>query len=111
MGQSFLSSRVKLVRHKLPSSLANLVVINFILGSGEHIFSFFFFLKKGKSLHRILVQEMIPTQRPKETYTMCWRQARIGTVPHEPTEVRSQPYKLQIPVNLNGEIISHISLH
>jgi len=58
-----------------------------------------------------LVQEMIPTQHPKETYTMCWRQARIGTVPHELTEVHSQPYKLQIPINLNGEIISHTSLH
>lgn len=37
---------------------------------------------------------------------MCWRQVHIYIVPHIPTEVHSQLYKLQIPVRENGELLS-----
>lgn len=52
---------------------------------------------------------MILTQNTQETYTTCWRQVRIYTVPHILTEVHSQLYKLQIPVRGKGR--ADITLH
>lgn len=94
-----MSSSVKLIKYKLPpSSLANWVVKNFSLRGNTLLF----FEREV----RILVQEMILTQNTQETYTMCWRQVRIYIVLHILSEVRSQLYKLQIPVREKGELVS-----
>lgn len=42
---------------------------------------------------------------------MYWRLVHIDTAPHALTGGHSQHYELQIPVRLNGEIISLILLH